>query len=141
MLDILFHPSPASHLLPSFIRSVEDVGGVRILRLRGPVGKEIGGDVQKAEDAAKATPGVFSRPLLLDFKETTAWDSSTVAYLIRAMRRRVEAHAPVAILNPPPKLLAELEISRLLELFPVYHSEDEALEKLVSSTGGPRTDR
>ena len=76
----------------------------------------------------------LSRPLLLDFKATTAWDSSTIASLVRALRRRVAARAPAAIINAPPKLLAELEISRLRDMFPIYSSEDEALAELAEST-------
>src|SRR5262245_54435574 len=112
MLDLLLHPAPARHLLPSFIRAVEDVRGVRIIRLQGPVGTQIGEEEQGAEKASQAA-GAFSRPLLLDFKATTAWDSSTIAYLVQALRRRVAAHALVAIINAPPKLVAELEVSRL----------------------------
>src|SRR5262245_9160909 len=100
MLDILFHPAPAPHLLPSFIRAVDEVRGVRIIRLQGPVGVQIGEEEQNAEAASQAA-AAFSRPLLLDFKDTTAWDSSTVAYLVRALRRRMAAHAPVAIVNAP----------------------------------------
>jgi anti-anti-sigma regulatory factor len=128
MLNILFHPVPAQHLLPAFIRTVEDVRGVRILRLQGPVGMEIGDEEQKGEAAA------FSRPLLLDFKGTTAWDSSTIAYLVQALRRRVAARMTVAIINAPPKLVAELEINRLSDMFPIYPSEDEALAKVANPT-------
>jgi anti-anti-sigma factor len=115
----------------SFIRAVEDVRGVRIIRLQGPVGMEIGQEEREAENASQAA-AAFSRPLLLDFNATTAWDSSTIAYLIRALRRRLTAHAKVAIINAPPKLLAELEITRLRDMFPIYSSEDEALAKLVN---------
>ena len=121
-------PTPA--LFPPFIRAVEDVRGVRIIRLQGTVGMQIGkeeGEVEKS----RWTAGAFSRPLLLDFKATTEWDSSTIAYLIRALRRRVPARAKVAIINAPPKLLAELEISRVRDLFPIYSSEVEALAELA----------
>jgi anti-anti-sigma regulatory factor len=118
----------------SFIRAVEDVRGVRIIRLQGPVGMQIGQEEQEAEDASDAASAAFSRPLLLDFKATTAWDSSTIAYLVRALRRRVATHAKVAIINAPPKLLAELEINRLRDMFAIYSSEDEALAKLAEPT-------
>lgn len=114
----------------SFIRAVEDVRGVRIIRLQGPVGMEIGHEEQAAENASEAA-AAFSRPLLLDFDATTAWDSSTIAYLIRALRRRLATQAKVAIINAPPKLVAELEITRLSDVFPIYSSEDEALAKLA----------
>ena len=121
----------------SFIRAVEDVRGVRIIRLQGPVGMEIGHAEQEAENASQAAAG-FSRPLLLDFNATTAWDSSTIAYLIRALRRRLAAQAKVGIINAPPRLLAELEITRLRDMFPIYSSEDEALAKLAEATNTSR---
>ena len=116
---------------PSFISAVEDLRSVRIVRLQGPVGMQIGQEDREAEEAIEAAAGAFSRPLLLDFKATTAWDSSTVAGLVQALRRRLAARAKVAIINAPPKLLAELEISRLRGMFPIYSSEDEALAKLA----------
>jgi anti-anti-sigma factor len=132
--DQALRHAPTPHLFPSFIRAVEEIRGVRIVRLQGPVGIQIGQAVQEAEETSEWTAGAFSCPLLLDFKATTAWDSSTIAYLVRALRRRVAAHAKVAIVNAPPKLLAELEISRLRDMFPIYSSEDEALAKLVDRT-------
>src|SRR5260370_31333470 len=126
--------APAPHLLPSFIRAVEDVRGVRIVRLQGHVGMEVGQEEREAEAASEAVAGAFSRPLLLDLKAKTAWDSSTIAGLVQALRRRMAAHAKVAITNAPPKLLAELEISKLRDMFPIYSSEDEALAKLADPT-------
>jgi anti-anti-sigma factor len=110
---------------------MEDVQGVRIVRLKGAVGMEIGHEQRETEEAIEAAAGAFSRPLLLDFEATTAWDSSTIAALVQALRRRSTAHAQVAIINVPPRLLAELEISRLRDLFPIYSSEGEALAKLA----------
>ena len=128
---MLFHPAPSPQLLPSFVRAVEDVRGVRILRLQGPVGIQIGKEERDAIEVSEAAAGAFSRPLLLDFKATTACDSSTIAYLVRALRRRMPAHARVAIINAPPKLLAELEIDRLRDMFLICSSEDEALARLA----------
>lgn len=126
--------SPAPGMRPSFIRSVEDVGGVRILRLEGPVGMQIGRKERDAEEASEAAAGAFLRPLLLDFEATTEWDSSTVASLVLALRRRLAARTKVAIINAPPKLVAELEISRLRALFPIYSSQEAALDALMHST-------
>jgi anti-anti-sigma factor len=125
---------PPTQLLPPMVRAVEDIRGVRILRLQGPVGMQLGPKERETIEAIEAGAGAFSRQLLLDFKATTAWDSSTIAALVQALRRRVAAHAKVAIINAPPKLLAELEISRLSDMFPIYSSEDEALAKLADST-------
>src|ERR1700722_3526539 len=115
---------------PSFISAVEDVRGVRILRLQGSLGMDVGQEERDAAEAIEAAAGAFSRPLLLDFKATTSWDTSTIASLVQALRRRVAAHAKVAIINAPSRLSAELEISRLRDMFPTYSSEEEALAKL-----------
>jgi anti-anti-sigma regulatory factor len=57
---------------------------------------QLGQEERKAIEAIEAAAGAFSRPLLLDFKATTAWDSSTIAALVQALRRRVAAHAKLA---------------------------------------------
>ena len=86
--------------------------------------------------------GVFTRPLLLDFRGTTAWDFSTVSYIIQQMRNRMGAGgaggagapmgrpAPVGIINAPPELRAEFEMAKLDELLRVYGTEEEALEAM-----------
>ncbi len=125
--------APAPRLLPPVVRAVEDVRGVRILRLQGPVGMQLGQQERAAVEASEAAAGAFSRPLLLDFEATTAWDSSTIAALVQALRQRLAAHATVAIINAPRKLIAELEISRLSDMFPIYSSEEEALARLAGS--------
>jgi anti-anti-sigma factor len=119
------------HRRPSFISAVEDIRGVRILRLQGSLGMDVGQEEREAAEAIEAAAGAFSRPLLLDFKATTAWDTSTIAALVQALRRRAAAHAKVAIINAPPRLLAELDISRLRDMFSIYSSEDEALATLA----------
>jgi hypothetical protein len=36
--------------------------------------------------------------------------------------------------SAPPKLIAELEINRLRDMFPIYASEDEAMATLADAT-------
>jgi hypothetical protein len=133
LLTLLQHPRPPAHALPEFIRAIEDIHGVRVIRLRGSVGKEVGAQAQVADEDAARTPGVFSRSVLFDFEETSDWDSSTVSYLVLALRRRMAAHARVGIIHPSPRLLAELHLARIDGLFQVFESEEEAIRKLGSS--------
>lgn len=133
LFNCLRQAKPAPESLPEFIREVEDKPGVRVLRLRGSVGKEIGGEVQAAEKEAEKE-GAFSRSLLFDFKETTGWDFATIAYLVEALRQRMAARAQVGIINASPQLVAELQIARLEGMLRVYASEEEALKAL-----GPRS--
>lgn len=126
-------PSP----LPEFIREVQDIRGVRVLRLQGPVGKEIGRQFSAAEEAAERTKDVFLRPLLIDFKGTTGWDFATVAYVVETLRRRMPAHVQVGIINPSPELIADFQIAKLDGMFRFFASEEQALTELSAS----RSDR
>ena len=101
---------------------------------------EIGQQAQAADEAAAHTEGVFARPLLFDFKDVTDVDFSTVAFLVKALSRRVQAHAQVGIINPPPHLIAELEIARIGSLFRVFESEERALAELATPAPHPMGD-
>lgn len=126
----LGHPKPVSDRPPEFIRELKDIRGVRVIRLQGAVGKEIGAQADAAIKASAESDDVFSRPLLFDFKETTHLDFVTVAYMVGALRRRVAAHAQVGIINAPSQLVAELEMAKLNEMFHVFASEEQALAEL-----------
>ena len=131
---ILYRTGQPAGPLPTSIRALEDIRGVKVIRLRGPVGRDIGSEAEAADEAAARTDGVFTRPVLFDFKEATDVDSATVAYLIRALRRRVAAHVAVGVVNGPPKLVAELEITRVEPLFRLFRTEEEAIAELAGPT-------
>ncbi|MHC5025107.1 MAG: STAS domain-containing protein [Planctomycetota bacterium] len=132
--SLLRKTRPAQETLPSFIRTADDIEGIRVVRLQGSVGKEIGRDFQAFNVQAERQGGdVFGRPVLLDFKDTTDWDFSTVSFLVDALRRRMAASARVGIINAPDALVSELEIARLEGLFSVFDSEEEALAALAAT--------
>jgi hypothetical protein len=123
---------------PDFIREVEDIRGVCIIRMQGVVGRDIGPQASAADEAAAKRPGVFERPVLFDFAGTSGWDFSTIAYLVLALRRRVAAHAHVGIINAPPRLIAELQIGHVETLFRIYGSEEQAIADLTGTvSSGP----
>lgn len=135
LLRFLTHANPSAESAPSFIRAVEEIRGVRVLRLQGPVGKEIGRQEALADAEAARTEGVLHRPMLLDFKGTTDCDFSTVSYIVHAISQRMASGAQVGIINAPPQLLAEFQIARLDHLCKAFATEEEALASLTS-TGG-----
>ncbi len=136
LLSALGLADPSVESAPESIRKVEDIRGVRVVRLHGQVGKEMGHEEQQVDLDAARTPGVFSRPLIFDFAGTTGWDFSTVAYLVQALRRRTPAGAKVGIINAPPQLLAELEIARIESLFRIFASEEEAIAEFSGQAPG-----
>lgn len=93
LLDFLTLAKPRADGQPSMIREIRDIGGVRVIRLQGPVGKEVAAEADQAEKQAEQIAGAFTRPLLFDFAGTSGWDFSTVAYLVRALRRRMASGA------------------------------------------------
>jgi hypothetical protein len=124
---------------PDFVREVEDIRGVRLIRLQGTVGRDIGAQASAADAWAAMRPGVFERPVLFDFAGTTGWDFSTVSYLVLALKRRMAAHARVGIINAPPKLVAELDIGHVKGLFRIYASEEQAIADLTGSASAGAT--
>ena len=127
-LDVLLGFSPHSERFPEFIREVTDVEGVRIFRLQGPVGKEIGEQFSAAEDAAGPTSHLKS--LLIDFQGTTSADFTTVAFLVKLVRNRLSSGARVGIIHAPPALLAEIRIAKIDNILLVFDSEEEAIDVL-----------
>ena len=115
---------------PEFVREIRDIRGVRVIRLRGPVGKEIGREAKALDKAASRSKGVFGRPLLFDFEGTTGWDFSTVSFLVLALSRRMPAKVRVGVINAPPELLAEMEMAKVDQMLRVFGSEELALAEL-----------
>ena len=62
LLNVLGLATDTPNALPAFIREVQDIRGVRVLRLQGPVGMEISRQFRAAEDAAAKTKDAFLRP-------------------------------------------------------------------------------
>lgn len=133
LLAVLGLTSHAQDATPGFIREVEDTRGVRVIRLHGAVGREIGRQASAADEAAAKRPDVFERPVLFDFAGTTGWDFSTISYLVLALRRRMAVRAHVGIINAPPRLIAELEIGHVERLFRIYASEEQAIADLTET--------
>jgi ABC-type transporter Mla MlaB component len=134
--NLLKRSVPAPDALPSYVASVEDVRGTRVVHLTGPVGKTMGADVKAANEAWHKSGDVFDRPVVLDFAATSGCDFSTVSFLVDALQRRLASGSSVAIVNAPEELVAELQIARVDGLFGVYGSIDEALAALADRTGG-----
>ncbi len=115
--------------LPQFIREIQEIQGVRVVRLQGPVGKEIGAQVEAAQEAAEKQE-MFTRPLLIDFKDTTEWDFATISYLVQTLRRHLAAGTNIGIINPSEILVAEFAIAKVDQMFRVFESEEAAIAAL-----------
>lgn len=127
----LFHKTaPGPDSLPPYVREVNDVGGVRILRLQGHIGKETASQGEAYFSAAQQEPEPFNKSLLLDFAGTTGADFSTVAYIVRSVRARLKTGRRVGIINATRELAGEIEIARLTDMLVMFDSEADALRVL-----------
>ncbi|MBX3389204.1 MAG: STAS domain-containing protein [Phycisphaeraceae bacterium] len=116
--------------LPPFLRAVETIDGVCIMRVQGNVGRGIADEVNARVEKANQL-GLFNRPLLIDFSGASGSDFSTVSYLVEAVRRRMHAHAKVGLLHAPKELKTQLEIGKVEGLFGMYENEGEAIRALA----------
>lgn len=117
--------------LPPFVRSIEDIRGIRVVRLDGPVGKDSGDEMTEYRKRVQEHAD-FSRPLLLDFSDAKACDFTTVAFLVDALRKRMKEDAHIGIVNAPKELVAELRLAQLQGVFPIFESESEAIDTMAS---------
>jgi hypothetical protein len=140
LLPILRREKPAQDAASELIREIQDVRGVRVIRLHGHVGMEIGPPVGATDEAVAACEGRPSQPLLFDFSGASGCDVATVACLVQALRRRTASHAQVGIINAPARLIAELEIARVRPLFRLFASEERALAELAREPPSPPND-
>ena len=136
-LDHLFrHKLDEPMELPPFVRSVEDIRGIRVVRLQGPVGKQAGDEMSEFKKQREQQHPDFSRSLLIDFKDTTECDFTTVAFMVDALRKRLKEHARIGIVNAPRELVAELKLAQLEGVFPIFDSEEQALDEMTATQQG-----
>lgn len=137
ILNILASLEIPAEGTPAFVRLVEDVRGVRVVRLHGPVGKSIGSYTELPEDTPTPPEPAFCGSALFDFEGASECDFVTVSLLVLAARDRMAAKARVGVINPPAELVAELRIAKLVPMIEVFASEVEAIEKLSEAATDP----
>jgi len=68
--------------------------------------------------------------LLLDFKNVSKMDSSAIGELIAAHNRIAKQGGQLKLMNMPSKLFSVLGATRMVSIFDVLDSEEEALASL-----------
>jgi len=76
----------------------------------------------------------LDKNVLLDFKEVTHVDSSTLASLLRAMSELKQKHRKLGLVNANHALKEYIAIAKLEFIIYVYDSIDEALEDINKET-------
>jgi len=116
--------------IESYIRGIEFIDGVTLVRLKGAI---VYDTVKMFQDEfASITKAKRVKNILFDFKTVKAIDTSTVAGLIELLKHIKKYHGATAIglINLSNKTRDLFEITKTKKLFKEYASEGEALTAL-----------
>ncbi|MDC0721438.1 STAS domain-containing protein [Nannocystis bainbridge] len=106
-------------------RQLEDV---TVLAPRGKLTIETGSTLR---DAVRAALDNGARKLVLNLSEVTTVDSSGIGELVSAYTTANNQNARLKLAAVPPRVHDVLLITRLLSVFEVHESEDEAVRSFA----------
>lgn len=100
--------------------------GVAILRLSGKLG------LDTVPDFLRAVRAVKEKNMVLDIAEMNYVDSSGVGALVQQFSALKKDGRQMALVKPHDRVLAVLQITKVLSLFPRFNSVEEAEAQLKS---------
>lgn len=108
------------------LRIVErQVGQVVVLDLHGRI--LIGQGSNELREAVNRLSEAGTTQVLFNLADVPFIDSSVIGELVRSLTTLSRKGGKLKLLNLPPRIRNLLSMSRLLDVFEAYESEDEAL--------------
>ncbi len=101
------------------------VGPVTIVEIRGRITLGASGDA--VEDKLQEVVGRGPKGIVLDLSGVEVLDSRGIKALVRTFISLQKRDARLKLMKLPPRIHHVLQITRLLNIFEVYDSEDAAL--------------
>jgi len=124
----------------------EAVGEALIVRCRGRI--VTGEEAQFLQsELDKLTQAHLTRNIVLNLAEVNYLDSGGLGTLVRMLHHLRFARGDLKVCQPPPFVLKVLQLTNLLNVFPAYSSEREAVEafsqrpQTLHGTPGTTSDR
>lgn len=74
--------------------------------------------------------------LVVNLQHTDYLDSTALGMLVGTLKRARERNGDLRLVAPPPRVRRLLEITRLVQVFPIDASEQEATEHLMQEGTG-----
>jgi len=68
--------------------------------------------------------------IVVDLSRIDYMDSTGLGVLVGALKRLREKDGELRLVQPTPRVMRVLEITRLVNVFQIFHSEEEALNSL-----------
>jgi len=111
------------------LQSTTGLGGVRILRLRGPLTLSSTFEFQSA--ARKET----SSPIIVDLSGVPYMDSAGLGAILGVLASCERGHRQFAIAGAPERLQTLFRVAKVDALLPSFASVEEAEARLSSAAG------
>jgi len=113
----------------SCIKDIKRLDAVTVVRFRG--------DINSAtipilnQNIGNYTKEPLDRHILLDFKDVSDVDSSTIASLLMLLNNVTRSNRKLGIINATQELISLFQIQRVGSLITVYENEAKALKELI----------
>lgn len=120
----------------------ENDGRVFVILPTGEVGGFVSEQVSLEVDTVLAElDEVAAKEVLVDFGEVTFFGSSLLAAIQRVWKHVTRVGGRLVLCDVPEVGREVLRVSRFEELWPVYHSRDDAKNALLAGATEPQTDQ
>ncbi len=116
----------------SFLKSLDEHQNIRIVRLKGPIDVSTIPEIQVFRKELRAQTGFQSKHVLVDFKEVTHVDTSSVAGIILVMSEMKATQHRLGVIHAEQTLIERIKLLKLQEIISLYSTEPEALQALNS---------
>lgn len=118
---------------PFSIAALEDYPTIRIVRLRGPIDRQIVAELERFRKWVEKHKGFKYKHVLLDFKNVTTIDTSAVAEIIQTVSDLKIAHFRLGAINLNDHVRSMFQVLKVEKLIIFFANESEALENFKNS--------
>jgi len=115
---------------PVYLDTIEDKGGVYLVRLKGAVDMNVLAGNREKMTAVIEAMNLYTKNILVDFKGVTHTDSATVAALLGRLLDIEKEKKRIALYNVPEKFRNLIEVLKVEHNFLIYENESIALREL-----------
>ncbi len=117
--------------LPSFIHGVDDYVHVKMVYLKGRLDHSASSEMEYFFIKAQKNPGQLNKDVLLDFRKVEEIDTSSIAQLLKILALLKKNQHRLGLFNVPERMLSQLEVLKLENVFQVFSSNTEALLEVL----------
>ncbi len=115
------------------INIVQTAQGIPVIHLRGEIDLHT---CPELREAFKKLMDEGAHMIILNLAEVPYLDSAALGVLVDAVRRAREHNGSIHLVQVTPFVLRAFEITRLIKIFQVHPTEEDALRAVTDNNGG-----